>query len=80
MKRLEERVAELEHVIALLSEKINLTVRDEDLGYMTSKEVVDYIGCPVSLMRNWRKKVSFLIIVGGAESFIIRRILITVPL
>lgn len=56
MKRLEERVAELEHVIALLSEKINLTVRDEDLGYMTSKEVVDYIGCPVSLMRNWRKK------------------------
>ena len=56
MKRLEERVAELEHVIALLSEKINLAVRDEDLGYMTSKEVVDYIGCPVSLMRNWRKK------------------------
>lgn len=56
MKRLEQRVAELEHVVALLSEKINLTVREEDTGYMTSKEVVDYVGCPVSLMRNWRKK------------------------
>lgn len=56
IKALENRLCELERLVEFLSQKINLTVRDEDLGYMTSKEVVDYIGCPVSLMRTWRKK------------------------
>lgn len=56
IKALENRLCELERLVDFLSQKINLTVRDEDLGYMTSKEVVDYIGCPVSLMRTWRKK------------------------
>lgn len=56
IKALENRLCELERLVEFLSQKINLTVREEDLGYMTSKEVVDYIGCPVSLMRTWRKK------------------------
>lgn len=53
---LEKHIADLERVVELLSQKINLTVREDDLGYMTSKEVIDYIGCPVSLMKEWRKK------------------------